>query len=193
MKKYIIVIFLSLLVQSCTVTFVQPYDEKLVDATEAFYKETSLAIEDAKDKSPVSRGNIDPAKAGENSGHLSKYTIFYSKAKINANALIIRAMVNSGKVDKIALKAQKEIDEVISKALPSNCTNEHATITGQITLTLQNYLDLKCLVTHWEVQHKNAPNEILKKANWEGRQVSLMSMIVSIQKAETFKAEATVN
>jgi hypothetical protein len=180
-------------VQSCTVTFVQPYDEKLVDATEAFYKETSLAIEEAKEKSPVSRVNIDPGKASDNSGHLSKHTMFYSKAKVNANALIIRAMVNSGKVDKIGLTIQSEIDEVISKALPSNCKNDHASISGQITLTLQNYLDLKCLVTHWEVQHKNAPNEILKKVNWEGRQVSLMGMIVSIQRAETFKAEATVD
>lgn len=193
MKNNFFVLFFILLVQSCTVTFVQPYDEKLVDATESFYKDTSLAIEEAREKSPLNRNNIDPNKPEENSGHLSKHAMFYSKAKVNANALIIRAMVNSGKVDKIAVNTHVEIEEVISKSLPSNCANDRATISGQITLTLQNYLDLKCLVTHWEVQHKNAPNEVLKKVNWESRQVSLMGMIVSIQKAESFKTEATVD
>jgi len=193
MKNNLFVLFFILLVQSCTVTFVQPYDEKLVEATESFYKETSLAIEEAREKSPLNRNGIDPNKPEENTGHLSKYTTFYSKAKVNANALIIRAMVNSGKIDKIAKNIHKVIEEVISKSLPSNCDNERATISGEITLTLQNYLDLKCLVTHWEVQHKNAPYEVLKKVNWESRQVSLMGMIVSMQKAESFKTEASVN
>lgn len=193
MKNKLFVLFLILFVQSCTVTFVQPYDEKLVDATESFYKDTSLAIESAREKSPVNRDNVDPSKPEENSGHLSQYASFYSKAKVNANALIIRAMVNSGKVDKIAANTHIEIEEVISKSLPSNCKNDRAAISGQITLTLQNYLDLKCLVTHWEVQHKSAPHEILKKVNWESRQVSLMGMVVSIQKAESFKKEAKVD
>jgi hypothetical protein len=193
MKNKSFVLFFILLVQSCTVTLVQPYDEKLVEATESFYKDTSLAIEDARERSPINRDNIDPNKPEENTGHFSKYTTFYSKAKVNANALIIRAMVNSGKIDKIATDIHKEIEEVISKSLPSNCENDRATISGEITLTLQNYLDLKCLVTHWEVQHKGAPYEVFRKSNWESRQLSLMRMIVNIQKAESFKTEATVN
>lgn len=219
MKKNIVFVFLILLVQSCTVTFVQPYDEKLVDSTEAFYKDTSLAIEKARAKSPTSRKvnapatpginpdlvaqqslfhadekvNGSPVSPSVNPGHVSQHELFYAMTKVNANALIIRAMVNSGKVDDIARKAHQEINEVISQAIPTNCDGEKALISGNITLTLQNYLDLKCLVTTWQIQHDNAPNQILKKTNWESRQRSLTSAIIAIQSAETFKAKAKVN
>lgn len=192
MRKLISVVLL-LMVQSCTVTFVQPYDEKLVESTEAFYKETALAIEKAREKSPINRNVPAGTKPNENVGHISKYKAFYSNAKIAANGLIIRAMVNTEKVDQIAVNVHTQIEDVISKSLPSNCAGDTAQITGEITLTLQNFLDLKCLITHWETQHNNAPNSILKKSNWESRQISLMGMIISIQKAEAFKTTATVN
>lgn len=192
MKKSILVC-LALLVQSCTVTFVQPYDEKLVTATEEFYKETALGLEKARENSPKSRDIPNGSDASDNPGHLSKHTNFYSNAKIAANSLIIRAMINTEKVDKVADNVHKQIETLISQSLPSNCDSEKSQITGTVTLTLQNYLDLKCLVTHWEIQHTKAPNQVLKKSNWESRQISLMGMIVSIQKAESFKTNAIVN
>lgn len=192
MKK-ILLISLLLMVQSCTVTLVQPYDEKLVEATESFYKDTALAIESAREKAPLNRALPDGTVPSDNPGHISKYKNFYSNAKVSANSLIIRAMVNTEKVDKIAVDIHSQIETLISESLPSNCINDRAQITGDITLTLQNYLDLKCLVTHWEVQHTQAPHSILKKTNWESRQVTLMGMIVSIQKAESFKVNAIVD
>lgn len=197
MKKYtyqlLFITTFIIFLQSCTVTFVQPYDEKLVDATDAFYKSTSLALENARLNSPDSRRLKEGEDASSNSGHISKYENTYSKLKIEANALIIRSLVNSEKVDKTVTGAHDQINTLISESLPSNCTNGEATIPGQITLTVQNYLDLKCLVTYWEVQHRNAPNEILTKHNWEVRQRPLMQMIVDIQKAESFKKVAKVN
>lgn len=181
------------LLQACTVTFVQPYDEKLVDGTEAFYKEVSKGLIEAESKSLEHRNPVIPLKPESNPGHISHYKLFYSSAMVSANSLIIRAMVNRGKVDEIALSVHKEIETIISEAVPSNCKDGKSVITEKITLTLQNYLDLKCLISNWEVQHLSAQNETLKKGNWEGRQISLMNMIVNIQKAESFKYEAQVN
>ncbi|KPH93088.1 hypothetical protein AMS58_19370 [Pseudoalteromonas porphyrae] len=192
MKKSILVC-LAFLVQACTVTVVQPYDEKLVSATEAFYKETALGLEKAREISPNNRNLPDGSTASDSLGHLSKHINFYSNAKIGANSLIIRAMINTEKVDKIATDVHKQIEKLISQSLPSNCSNDKAQVTGTVTLTLQNYLDLKCLITYWEVQHSTATHQILKKTNWESRQLSLMGMIVSIQKAESFKTKVTVN
>lgn len=185
--------FLVLFLQACTVTFVQPYDEKLVERTEAFYKTTALAIETARVNSPNTRKLNNGEEPSSNSGHLSKYENTYAKLKIDANSLIIRALVNSEKVDAIAVDAHDEINKLISESIPSNCAGSNAEISGQITLTVQNYLDLKCLITHWEVQHKQAPNEILTRHNWEARQRPLMQMIVDIQKSESFKKVAQVN
>lgn len=193
MKQIFYLILSLFLLQACTLTLVQPYDEKLVDATESFYKETSQAIEQAKEVSLTHRNALVPSKLESNPGHLSHHVSLYAKAKIAANALIIRAMVNSERVNGKAMVPHKEIETLISQSLPSNCTDDKANITGNITLTLQNFLDLKCLITHWEKQHQVAPNQILKKVNWESRQVSLMGMIVSIQKAEAFKLVAKVD
>jgi len=188
-------LFLSLvfIVQSCTLTFVHPYDEKLLDATEAFYKTHSLGIEEARAKSPISRNDVNAANPEENPGHMSHFSVFYAKAKIDANALIIRALVNSGNVDDNAAELHGEINDFIASSLPSNCNNDTALVSDQITLTLQNYLDLKCLVTHWQVQHQKAPHQVLKKVNWESRQVSLMRLIMSMQKAEALKVTAVLN
>jgi hypothetical protein len=185
--------WIALFIQGCTVTFVQPYDEKLVDATESFYKLAANKIEEARAKAPDSRELKEGEAAESNSGHISHFVSTYSTLKIEANSLVIRALVSSGQVDEMALPVHQKIEDIISRSVPSNCAGASASIGGPITLTVQNYLDLKCLVVHWSVQHEQAPNKILKKSNWESRQIALMNMIISLQKAESFKKVANVD
>ncbi len=163
MFNRIFIVSVCFMLQACTVTLVQPYDEKLLDGTEAYYKQVSQEIEKARIASPKTRNLADGQSPSSSSGHISHFKNMYSKFKIDANALIIRAVVNSYQVDSVAGTIHKKIEDFISSSFPSNCEGSNAMIEGQVTLTVQNYLDLKCLVVHWETQHIDAPNQILKK------------------------------
>ncbi|WP_394202990.1 hypothetical protein [Shewanella waksmanii] len=195
MSRYIatfLVLVSTLLLSACKLTLVQPYDEKLLSGTEAFYKSTALAIEQAREKSPKTR-KLEPGQSAEqNSGYIGHYQSTYAKMRVDANALILRAMVNSGEVDSWAKTTQAKIDELITSAIPSNCASGKSNI-NDITLTVSNYLDLKCLVSYWQQQHEEAPNKILTSVNWESRQKSLMDMIIALQKTESFKKSTTAD
>jgi len=57
----------------------------------------------------------------------------------------------------------------------------------RLTLTVRNFIDLKCLIATWDKQHKEAPGQVLTKVEWVNRHSALMSTVMSIESAETFK------
>lgn len=175
-------------------TLVQPYDERLVDGTEAFYKVAAAFVENARAASPEQR----PATASQgDSGHLSEFESGYANLLVEANALLLRAMVNSSQVDKLGQTAQSKISEFISEQVPTNCQGSSAMLGEEfVSLTVQNFLDLKCLVSHWRVQHEQAPCkgsaqpaicQVLTNGAWQRRQMALTAMVFAIQQAESAK------
>lgn len=181
-----IVIVFSLALLSCTtVKLVQPYDEALIDGVQGFYKESATFLDEAKVKSP----EVRPSSSDENnSGHLSHFESGYDRLVIDANLLIMRAMVNSIKLSEIGVEAQNSVSNFIDENLPSACVGNSANLgAGFTSLTVKNFADLKCIITNWKVQHTQAPGQIMTKGDWERRHRTLINAIISIQQAENFK------
>jgi hypothetical protein len=183
--------FVLLLVTACTLTLVQPYDEKLFNDTETFYKKAATVIEEGKSVSPTTddqRAAI--AKPAEHPAHISAFESKYDELIVDSEALILRATAESEKIDAAGQAIQAEIDDLIEASLPSKCPEVQAEV-GKVSLTAKNFVDLKCLILKWRAEHGDKEltkgTSILKKANWEGRKVVLFNTIMAIQKAEAFK------
>lgn len=181
------------LLSGCAVTVLQPYDEKLIDDTEAIFKNASAIIDDGINVSPKTDAERQAIPNKEaHAGHASKFNAKYDALSTDADALILRALSKSGSIDKLGNDVQKKITDLIDKELPSNCSDIEADL-GVTTesLTVKNYIDLKCLLIGWKHQHSddvltdNA--KILKKSNWETRKSTIFSAILAIEKAELSK------
>jgi hypothetical protein len=182
----VFLIIFSLILSSCTtVKFVQPYDEALVTGVQDFYKKSAIFVEKGKNNSPEQRPTSEDTKSG---GHLLQYENDYNLLVIDTNLLVMRAMVNSVKLDELGKVMQDKVTELIDQNLPSVCVGNQADLGGEFTsLTVKNFADLKCLISNWKVQHEKAPNKTLTKSDWERRHKTLLSIIFAIQKAESFK------
>ncbi|MCK4842572.1 MAG: hypothetical protein KAT04_11940 [Methylococcales bacterium] len=179
----------------CTTVLVSPSDEKLVTDTEAFYKKAAGMIEDGRSVSPLKdddRANI--ANLTDHKGHFTKFESKYNELIIDTEALILRAMASDGKIDSTGHALQSKISEMIENAIPSKC-QELSVGFSKTSLTAKNYVDLKCIVLKWKGQHSDMKltknTQILKKANWEGRKLTVFNAVLAIQKAEGFKQQKT--
>jgi len=185
------VFLLSFLLPACTVKLVQPYDEKLFNDTEAFYKKAAEMIEQGKLVSPVTdEQRAEIAKPAEHPGHITAFEPKYLALFLDSDALILRAMANSQAVDSMGSNIQNSLNDVIDKSIPSSCP-ELVQELGKVSLTAMNFVDLKCTVLKWRDQHRDDSftqgKRILKKSNWEGRKIAIFDTILAIQKAEGFK------
>lgn len=181
------------LVGGCAVTLVQPYDEKLLADTEAIFKKASSMIDDGIANSP--RTDDERAAIPEpesHSAHVSKFESRYAALSTDADALILRALSQSEEVDRIGQELQGQISDLVEKSLPSQCDDiEKELGMATTSLTVKNYIDLKCLVVGWKAQHSDPKltqdTGILKRTNWELRKSHIFSAILAIQKAESSK------
>jgi hypothetical protein len=191
LAKSLVAAVIALSFSACTVTLVQPYDQKLFDETEAFYKKAATLVQEGEMLSPrtdAERKNIkEPLK---HPAHLSVFAPKYDALIIDSDVLILRAMANSGAIDSAGNKLQKKIEKLIADPLPSQCSELEEEFKNT-SLTVKNYVDLKCVLVRWRAQHgdeKLTDNVmILKKANWEARRPVMFNLILAIQKAEGFK------
>ncbi|MGH8380815.1 hypothetical protein [Pseudomonas sp.] len=187
-------LLISLILFGCTVTLVQPYDAELYKNTEAFYKKASTMILKGQSSSPTTPqqlAGIPPKTASDNPGHFSKFQNDYDELLVDSNALILRSLANSGSVDEIGKQTQAKIEGVIKGNVTSECDTAQQDFPS-VDLTTRNYIDLKCLVAKWKKEHQgpagaSSSKQILKKANWEGREKTLFDSILAIQSAEAFK------
>lgn len=185
------VVFLALSVTGCAATLVQPYDEKLFNDTGAFFKKAAAVVDEGKKLSP--KTDEDRAEIEMPATHAAHFSVFegkYDGLIIDVEALILRAMSKSEAVNSAGQAMQGKITALIDAALPSNCLALQAEFSA-VSLTVGNYVDLKCLIVRWRDQHQDArltrDTRILKRANWEARKSVLFQMILAIQKAEAFK------
>ncbi|MCF8128452.1 MAG: hypothetical protein K9N10_08055 [Deltaproteobacteria bacterium] len=186
---FIAAAFLALFLNACSVKLVQPHDEKLMAGTEAFYKKGAEMIMAGQSLSPKSDEDRDAiTNPHQNPAHFSQFESKYNHLIIDSEALILRAMSSSQKIDSAGQAIQAEIDRLIEATVPSNCPQLQSEF-GKLSLTVQNFVDLKCLILKWKEQHRDSKKGILKKANWEARKITLFNIIFAIQKAESFKAE----
>jgi hypothetical protein len=124
----------------------------------------------------------------ENMGHLIHFNKGYDLLMIEANLLVMRAMINSVKLDELGKKMQEKVTILIDEDFPSVCDGNSAELGDDFTsLTVENFADLKCVVSRWKTQHKLAPTKILTKGDWKRRHKTLISIVFAIQKAESFK------
>lgn len=185
--------FLLLLLTACTVKLVQPYDEKLLNDTEAFYKKAATTIEEGRSASPRTDDErnkiIEPTK---HPAHISAFESKYDALIVDSDALILRAIAGSQSIDSVGEAVQTKINELIEAKLPTLCPELKENL-GKVSLTAMNFVDLKCLVLKWRKDHADKEltegTGILKKANWEGRQVVLFETVLAIEKAERFKKQ----
>ncbi len=182
---------ISLLLTACTVKVVQPYDERLYNDTEAFFKKADVMVEQGKKVSPdtdAQRAAI--SKPEEHPGHVSAFSSKYDTLAVDSDALILRALANSQSVGSLGSETQARLNDVIDKSIPSACPDLLKGLE-KVDLTTMNFVDLKCTVLTWKEQHGDPAltrgTGILKKANWEGRKKALFDTILAIQKAEGFK------
>jgi hypothetical protein len=177
----------------CAVTLVQPYDEKLVSDTEAIFKQASVLVDEGISKSPRTdeeRAAIRPPSTSE--AHYSKFEPSYAALLRDADVLILRSLTRSGEIDKVGNKLQQKIESLIESGIPSACPDLDQELKDlSASLTVRNYIDLKCFFVNWKAQHgdmqRTGQTQILKKANWEARKGALFNIVLAIQKAETFK------
>ncbi len=190
-KLLLLAFLLFSFISGCSVKLVQPYDEKLVTDTEAFYKKAAGIIEHGRAVSPkTNEARKAISEPSKHPGHFSQFESKYNDMLIDSEALIMRAMVGSNEIDRTGQKLQAKLDELIETNIPSVCEGL-AEEFGKTSLTVKNYVDLKCIVSKWKEQHADPRltrnTMILKKANWEGRKRSIFNAVLAIQKAEAFK------
>jgi hypothetical protein len=186
-----LVVLLALSTAACPATLVRPYDEKLVADTEALYKKAATMIGDGESASPRTdeqrRAIREPAK---HPGHITAFAPKYDALTVDIDALLLRAMAGSGKLDAAGQRIHAKLEKLIAEALPSACAELEEEFKTA-TLTVKNYVDVKCLVVRWRAQHSDPEltdrTMILKKANWEGRKLNFFNAVLAIQKAEAFK------
>lgn len=181
------------LTSGCAVTLLQPYDEKLLTDTESVFKKASAMIDDGIANSPKTDDERSAIQAtADHPAHASKFEARYAALGTDADALILRALSKSQDVDDAGEKLQKKINELVESSLPSQCDD----IEGELgvstsSLTVKNYIDLKCVFVRWKAQHSDAKltrnTGILKKTNWELRKSAIFSVTLAIQRAETSK------
>lgn len=183
----------ALFVGGCAVTLVQPYDEKLLTDTEAIFKKASSMIDEGIANSPKTDSERSAIQKPEShSAHASKFEGRYAALSTDADALILRALSRAEEVDRIGNKLQGQISELVENSLPSQCDDiEKELGLDTNSLTVKNYIDLKCLIVRWKAQHSDSVltkgTNILKRTNWELRKSTMFSATLSIQKAETSK------
>jgi hypothetical protein len=180
-------VFFVLSLNACTVKLVQPFDEKLINDTEAFYKKGAEMIIEGQDASPKTDKDRDSiADPDQNPAHFSNFESKYDALIVDSETLILRAMSNSQAINSAGQAIQEKIEELIGAAVPTNCPDLQSEF-GKVSLTAQNFVDLKCLILRWKEQHRE--KGIFKNANWEGRKRTLFNIVFAIQKAESFKKE----
>lgn len=186
-------VFLLLSLSACSIKLVQPFDEKLLNDTDAFYKKGAVMIIEGQNFSPKTdqdRQSIADAVFQQNLAHFSKFESKYDGLIVDSESLILRAMSRSQEIGTAGQSIQKKIEELIGASVPTNCPDLQSEF-GKVSLTAQNYVDLKCLILNWKEQHRKSG--ILKKANWEGRKLTLFNIVFAIEKAESFKKEKENN
>lgn len=188
----------SILLSGCdTVKLIQPYDADLYKNTESFYKQASLVIARGVSVSPNTPAEVRGIPAGTEAshpGHYSKFKDNYDELLIDSNALILRSLANSGTVGQLGQAIQAKIESAITQTLPSECDDLQGNFPG-VSLTTRNYIDLKCLMGRWRVEHQGLSpqgdltygKQVLKSGNWEGRHKTLFTAILAIQQAEASK------
>ncbi|MBV2130817.1 hypothetical protein [Arsukibacterium indicum] len=184
-RSFLLLACLVSLLGCAAATLVQPYDEKLLTGSEQFYRKAATIIEHSKMQSPTERPTTeDPSHPG----HSANMENLYAELLIDTNILLLRALANSEQVDTSGQLLQSKITRYIDNALPSNCDNSADDIRAEFSsLTVKNFVDLKCLVVNWQAQHQAAPGKVLTQADWSRRHVSLVRFIVAIQQAEVAK------
>lgn len=192
-KITVVIVFFFL--SGCSTVLVAPYDEKLVEDTESFYKKAANIVEEGRAVSPL----IDADRAAINNpsthgGNYSKFESKYNSLIIDAEALMLRAMASDNKIGSTGKALESKVSELIDNAASSKCQELSSSFTNT-SLTAKNYVDLKCIVLNWKEQHSDIQltrnTQILKKANWEGRKLIVFNAILAIQKAEGFKKQET--
>lgn len=174
---------------ACSVKLVQPYDEKLVNNTEAFYKKGAEMIMAGVAVSPRTHQEVQAiADPRQSPAYYSQFEPRYDALILDSEALILRAMAGSEQIDAAGWAAQKKIGELIDAAVPTPCPDLQTQL-GQLSLTAQNFADLKCLLLQWKEQHRRSG--ILTKAVWESRKLTLFNVVFAIEKAERFKQAKT--
>jgi len=190
--RTLVVACITTALTGCSVTLVQPYDEKLFNDTEAVYKKAAAMIGEGESTSPVTdeqrRAISDPAR---HPAHFSRFASKYDALLIDADALLMRAMAGSSKLDATGERINTKIEKLINEELPSNCAELEQEFAAAASLTVKNYVDVKCLLVRWRAQHADPKltedKLILKRANWEGRRLNFFNAVLAIQKAEGFK------
>ena len=195
--------FTLIFLSACTVTLVQPYDEKLLTDTESLFKKASAMVDDGQlvsprtddDRRKVKAAAIlpkDPTPLVAHPAHASQFAKRYNELQTDADALILRALSKNQGTSPIGERLQLKIEKLIEESIPSNCPetdSEFSNLTA--SLTVKNYVDLKCILVNWKHQHSDPKltedTEILKKSNWELRRSTLFASVLAIQSAETAK------
>lgn len=190
--RLMLLVIAALLSACAPVRLVEPYDEVLVSRTEALYAEASEMIDDGINLSPLNsaeRAAIRPS--ARSPAHYSVFAPRYDRLIRASDALILRSMANSDALDPFGRKVQDGVRKLIDNAAPSTCDELKAEFANAGSLTVDNYVDLKCLLIRWKAQHgdrRGTDNTlILKRANWEGRRRTLFDYVLEVQRAERAK------
>jgi len=177
----------------CATTLVQPYDQKLGDDTEEIFKHAVAMIDEGVQVSPITDNARKAIKNPlDDPAHLSRFEERYRKLATRIDLLILRAMAHSQGVDAIGQQLQDKVSDLIDRQLPSQCVElEREFDAPGTSLTVMNYIDLKCIFVRWHGQHADTEltegTRILKKSNWQHRKGTVFNAVLAIHRAESSK------
>lgn len=172
-----------LMLAACTTTLVQPYDEKLVNDTEQLYKKAAAMVDDGIAKSALEAKGPPASRPG----HVSRFDARYRDLATDTDVLILQALAKSD-TSRVGEKLQKKVEELISSNLPSLCEDLTTQFQAESSsLTVMNYVDLKCIFMNWQRQHESDKDGVLSKTTWELRKGTLFNATYAILKAESVK------
>lgn len=191
----VLLVVLSLL--GCSTTLVAPFDQKLIDGTDALYKRAAGMIDRGMLASPrTDRQRSAIAGPASHPGHFSRYRADYDALLVGADALILGAVSQDWLIDARGEALQRRVLDRLGQAQPSLCPDLQAEIDPP-GLTSQRVVDLKCLLLTWRQKHDDREftmgTRILKRANWEGRKRALFNAVLVIQQVEKAKQPKAAN
>jgi hypothetical protein len=194
LARTIMVAVLLTLLPGCVSHLVQPYDEQQVTSVDALFKSASAVIDDGISLSPrtdTERAAIRKPKVS--AANFSQFEPRYDGLIRASDLLLLHALAGSSGLDPLGQKLHNKINAVIDSAIPSVCADLSASVkeAGPASLEVNNFVDLKCLLTRWKEQHADSEltrkTLILKRANWEARRAALFNIVLAIQRAELSK------
>ncbi|WP_420549466.1 hypothetical protein [Curvivirga sp.] len=167
LTQALVIVLFSLLLSGCfTVTWVSPYDQKLVDGLEEFHKDAATFV-------------VKMENDGSKKDSFQEFKPEYDKLMVKLDTLLVRATANSSHIDDHGMDIQELINEALADA-----TGGDPNQFKDVSLSAAQIIDLRNLIVKWREDHKLQDRST---GVWKVRRAALGRAIVAVMTFELSK------